>query len=487
VYNETSNLSKNFDETISQLIKTKNFWARFHLSLPGRIAVAKTLMLSKLSYLGCILNPDPDQLLEINNIITSFVKGKMNVAHEKIMAPVEIGGLGMINLNDFLKCIKLAWIKRAKSIDDNWATAVVNIGLDKPDFYSNQNPDAIKQPIINNIYTAFCEFRSSAVLYKKNILLSPVVDNPVLIEKGVESIKINDVPVHLLDRFRELTFSDLIVNGSPFTRARIAAEFNGLPEEVQERIYKSLRFVTRFLRADLDPDPVDPPKKVSDIIFKNKKGSKTFRKYLTARVFGEKILNNSSLKKFFESVGLPAPDPASARRINCYWKTSFFPNKFKEFLFKLYNNQIGLNSRIAHFNRLVNPECTFCLKRKLLPAQRETLKHLFIDCPEVTPVFCNFFSSINAITGNIDDDEKINLWMCGGFNTKNGNDNTILNIVSKLSLFYIWENKLKKSFLSTASYYTFIREYMLLFCNLNTNLNICMTNASLIIRRCWHG
>jgi hypothetical protein len=211
VYNETSKLSKNFDETISQLIKTKNFWARFNLSLPGRIAIAKTLMLSKLSYLGCILNPDPDQLLEINNIITSFVKGKINVAHEKIMAPVEIGGLGMINLNDFLKCIKLAWIERAISIDDMWATAVVNTRLDRPDFHSTQNQDAINQPIINNIYTAFCEFRSCTVLYKKNILLSPVVDNPVLIEKGVASIKHDDIPVQLFDRIRNLTFSDLIV------------------------------------------------------------------------------------------------------------------------------------------------------------------------------------------------------------------------------------------------------------------------------------
>jgi hypothetical protein len=132
--------------------------------------------------------------------------------------------------------------------------------------------------------------------------------------------------------------------------------------------------VTRFLRADLDPDPVDPPKKVSDIIFKNRKGSKTFRKYFTAKVFGVKILNNSSLKKFFESVGLPAPDPVSARCINSYWKMSFFPNKFKEFLFKLYSNQIGLNSRISHFNHHVSPECTFCIKRKLFPAQREALK-----------------------------------------------------------------------------------------------------------------
>jgi hypothetical protein len=92
IFNDTNQLSENFNGVITQLIKTKIFWARFNLSLPGRIAVAKTLMLSKLSYLGCVLDPDPDQLNEINNIITSFIKGKMNISMEKITAPPDQGG-----------------------------------------------------------------------------------------------------------------------------------------------------------------------------------------------------------------------------------------------------------------------------------------------------------------------------------------------------------------------------------------------------------
>jgi hypothetical protein len=64
--------------------------------------VAKTLMLSRLGYLGSIISPNPEQMAEIKNIIYGFVKGKLNVAHGRITAPIDKGGLGMIDLDHYL-------------------------------------------------------------------------------------------------------------------------------------------------------------------------------------------------------------------------------------------------------------------------------------------------------------------------------------------------------------------------------------------------
>jgi hypothetical protein len=360
IFNDTGRLSENFDDVIAQLIKIKNFWARFNLSLPGRIAVAKTLMLSKLSYLGCVLNPDPDQLNEINNIITNFIKGKLNISIEKITAPPDQGGLGMINIVDFLTGIKIAWVLRAKNIKDMWAITINACNMTCP--VPSPGIHVEGTVTIANIKKAVDRFAYAFHSYKKNILLSKVLHNPLLSRAGIQTVSIEDVPLPDRQLLLDLKFSDLILNGVPFTRRRISEEFASLRQQDREKIFLALRFAIRFVKSDLDPDPVEPPKTINDAIFKVKKGSKSYRRYLTVHRNGEKILNLNSIRKFFSSVDLTLPDPLQIRSINNFWTSSFLPNKFKEFLYKLHNNLIGLNSRVAHFNQYIGPECTFALE-----------------------------------------------------------------------------------------------------------------------------
>jgi hypothetical protein len=481
VYNDTNKIGENFNETISQLIKVKNFWSRFNLSIPGRIAIAKTLMLSKLSYLGCMLDPDPVQLAEINNVIINFIRGKLNISVERITSPPDRGGLGMINIDDFLTGLKIAWVRRAKQINDMWSTAINCYEITRRDLGTGSE----NTMIISNIHKAFLKLKTAVILHKHNILVSPVVNNPVLNLAGVQSINLDNVPVPvpLRRRIENLTFSDLIINNSPFSRARIATEFEGLRQEDVEKLFLALRYVVRFLKADLDPDPADAPKTVDEIICKIKKGSKFYRSFLTKKRMGDKILNLNSVRKFFFSIGLATPDPIQIREINAFWTTNYLPNKFKEFHFKFHNNLIGLNSRVSHFNQYINPECTFCTKRKWLPAQRETLRHLFYDCPEVNPIYLYFFRVIAPSLQTLNDDEKLTLWFGGSVKNKKHVDNVILNLLLRLSVFYIWENKLKKNYLSIASYVTFLRENIRVMANISNNLNICISNASWLFCR----
>jgi hypothetical protein len=61
-------LYSNFDKVETKIVSTANFWKRFNLSLIGRINVAKTLMLSQVGYVGCILSPKTKQLKRISNL-----------------------------------------------------------------------------------------------------------------------------------------------------------------------------------------------------------------------------------------------------------------------------------------------------------------------------------------------------------------------------------------------------------------------------------
>ena len=42
------------EKTVLKITQIIHFWERFFLSLPGRINIVKTMILSQISYLGCI-------------------------------------------------------------------------------------------------------------------------------------------------------------------------------------------------------------------------------------------------------------------------------------------------------------------------------------------------------------------------------------------------------------------------------------------------
>jgi hypothetical protein len=112
---------------------------------------------------------------------------------------------------------------------------------------------------------------------------------------------------------------------------------------------------------------------------------------LTRQKFGNKPLNRNTLKKLIGLVGAGISDPGTEFRfLNTRWRFFGMANKLSEFIFKLTNNLLGLNSRVHHFNRFVDEGCIFCTLNKLLPVPRETFIHLFFDCPETPKTLTGF-------------------------------------------------------------------------------------------------
>jgi hypothetical protein len=62
-----------FTGILEKIIRSANFWERFKLSLPGRISVAKTFLISQLNYVGCFLEPPEGLLDRIQVIIDNFI------------------------------------------------------------------------------------------------------------------------------------------------------------------------------------------------------------------------------------------------------------------------------------------------------------------------------------------------------------------------------------------------------------------------------
>ncbi len=94
----TDNNFSRISDKINSLIAN---WRPYNLSLPGRINIAKSLLYSQINYLGCFQTFPARYIVIIDNAITSFVKGKMNIAKKDCTLRQKRGGWVCLNLTPF--------------------------------------------------------------------------------------------------------------------------------------------------------------------------------------------------------------------------------------------------------------------------------------------------------------------------------------------------------------------------------------------------
>ena len=120
------------------------------------------------------------------------------------------------------------------------------------------------------------------------------------------------------------------------------------------------------------------------------------------------------------------------------WNNHFLSNNVRTFLFKYYNNILGLNSRVAKFNNTVDTSCTFCNLAKCFPAPKESFAHIFYDCPVTNRIitkFCNKY-----FTSGLPEKE---IYFAVSL-SENERHNRAVQLVLDLLRYNIWEFKLQK-------------------------------------------
>ena len=183
--NIKADLSNLQDCHSNSLVKIRNiiaFWQRFNLSLPGRISIAKNLLLPQINYLGSIITPTDMQFKSMNSLIEKFVVGKLNIAKNRFYLPVALGGLGLIKLDEFLIAQQTVWLKKTHlSTRDNWRVDLTNM------FSGNcliAHPDKInkaRHPILYNLAESFTKFLNIYNRLGKNRGNSYLLHNPALV------------------------------------------------------------------------------------------------------------------------------------------------------------------------------------------------------------------------------------------------------------------------------------------------------------------
>jgi hypothetical protein len=168
---EPGDWDDNFVRILAGITKKVEFWNRFNLSLPGRICVTKRLLISPLSHLGSFLMPSRGILRETQTLLDKFCKGKINFSAARLSTPVESGGMGLFNIEEFLMAQQCCWIFRCnKSCRDNWRNDVVELSLGNPLAFSPQITDSVRHPVLYVIACAFERFRAKFDKQNENYL-----------------------------------------------------------------------------------------------------------------------------------------------------------------------------------------------------------------------------------------------------------------------------------------------------------------------------
>ena len=153
------NLRDNFDSTVKKMEKVANYWGRLKLCLPGRIAIAKTFLLSLVNHIGCILMPSDTQLDSMQQIFDNFCVGTLNIGIDRRYSSPSIGGLGLVRNRDFLISQHTIWLRHAKkSSRDNWRVDLHYAGMGDPLTVHPDCLDKYSHPVLYDLSVSFVCF-----------------------------------------------------------------------------------------------------------------------------------------------------------------------------------------------------------------------------------------------------------------------------------------------------------------------------------------
>ncbi len=187
INNKASDLESNFDAITEKIRKLAVHWGRFNLSLMGKISIAKTMLVSQIGYIGCIITPRPDQMAAMQNIIDRFVTGSIVIAEDRLYSKPKNGGLGLIDLKNYITALQCSWIKRCRQqINDPWRWNLVASCNFRLEDLNLNNIDRSLFPVEYNIASSYEFFKKKFFCTNENFLHARLVNNEMFLRAAPE-------------------------------------------------------------------------------------------------------------------------------------------------------------------------------------------------------------------------------------------------------------------------------------------------------------
>jgi hypothetical protein len=274
------------------------FWNRFRLSLAGRIAILKTLLIPQLNYLGCILTPSSLVVSNLQELVDDFALDGLRISKDRYYISPSEGGIGLIHIGTFLAAQKCSWIKRvhANTID-NWR---LRLKLLCPNFdvilFRKIDVNRTRNPILYGIAEAFELFVNCYTEIGQNYQSVPIFCNKSFCrskdDQSLLDVEFFGKKFYNSNRntLRALTYSDCIVDG----KFKTLEEFVKIGLPFTTAIWMRLRSAIlwakkKFSATETGATRVTPPQSINHFLSRFKKGSKPFRNIIDKSVYQKKI------------------------------------------------------------------------------------------------------------------------------------------------------------------------------------------------------
>ena len=180
-------------------------------------------------------------------------------------------------------------------------------------------------------------------------------------------------------RIAFLRFCDCFTDRSFTTFSSLLTLNTNFNLKLTGTIYFKLRAALLFFLSDNKPNISSKGRALPEFFTSFKKGSKICRKILMGPSNNFNTCDTTTTNSFFNICGVPVPDSDTLESVLPLWTINAIPNQLCEFIFKFFNNKLGINTKTFHFGG-TNRFCTF---RSIVgnPNTDETFEHLFLACP----------------------------------------------------------------------------------------------------------
>jgi hypothetical protein len=334
----------------------------------------------------------------------------MNFARDRITLPTAMGGLGLFCVEKFLISQQSKWILKAHaSSRDNWR---YNLRVLCNGNVLSASPALISKnanPVVYGISSSYAKFKMSLDSTNCNFLNAYIIGNPLFFRGPGDKATLN-LSYLMLPEAGDCSITGLAareffnVNGIK-TRLELLIDSGlDIPVEGYVRLVRSLNHYVTRLRPNARNDGSNLCVLRDFIPLKNP-GKKIRTTLVKKRRKQFKLEDHSTVKKFLEVTGTEFPGELAFERLFTLWNCNGLLNRIRTFLFRFFNNTLGINTRLSHFVQGQSRGCGFCVINGTVPPPDETFKHIFLDCPVVRNWHDNIISTYlppNFIRGTQD-------------------------------------------------------------------------------------
>ena len=415
----------NYEGKLDEIKFKLNKWKKRNLTPIGKIAIIKTLIISKITHFFINI-PDPEEkfLIELEKELFGFVWDRKPSKISKITLCKEYseGGLRMINIRNFITSLKTSIIRKMYSNDDlfSWVenintqlVLVKNFGIEFSQQVAKNTENPFWKDVIKHLIKLY--EKSRAANYEE-FLMEHIFYNEFII-RNRKSIFLKEWADHKIIYVHQL----LDNNGNFFNYQEFITKYPWCNTDfltflgIINSVKRSAR---RFVKTNTE-------------LFDNKTWSwlKKGNKFVITK------LNDSQ------------SNPAAVNRWNAIfdnidWKkvfnsiyTTSDEVKLRWFQYRIVHRIIP-TQRYLYIRKLVgNPICNFCR------IEEQTLDHLFFECPQIQTFWDNLVNLLKRKCMNCQ-----NLTLSKEFvilGTKvNFKTDKIFNFIILLAKFYIYKSKL---------------------------------------------